>query len=74
MERESEEAGVCVSVCNREDTGTGYMPMRPSEKERSSQSGRKSHSSCHTSQQYCVSLSVVKSFIKAGNVILIQMT
>lgn len=30
---------VCVCVCSREEIGTGYMPMRPSEKERTSQSG-----------------------------------
>lgn len=29
-------------VCNREETGTEYMPMCPSEKERPSQKGRKS--------------------------------
>lgn len=33
---------VCVWLCSRDEAGTGYMPMRPSEKERSSQSGRKS--------------------------------
>ena len=33
---------VCVCVCSGEVTGTAYMPMRPSEKERSSQTGRNS--------------------------------
>lgn len=41
---------ICVFDCNREEPGPGYMPMRPSEKERSSQSGRKSHSSHYTFQ------------------------
>lgn len=33
---------VCVFVCSGEVIGTEYVTMRPSEKERSSQSGRKS--------------------------------
>lgn len=32
---------LCVWLHNREETGAEYMPMRPSEKEKSAQSGRK---------------------------------
>lgn len=66
---------VCV-LCSTDVAGTGYMPMRPSEKERSSQSGRKPFPH-HAFQQYtthCISYFVKStqiSFTKADNVTLI---